>query len=106
MSIKITRKCIVTQVKGQRSLTAHLQEEEVLRESLDWFQEEGLQGEARDIRLQLLLEKVDKLELLVHALCEYIHGRREVDNVLTVVVDGWLPIELEREFAHGIQRED
>ena len=42
----------------------------------------------------------------MHALCEYIHGCREVDNVLTVVMDGWLPVELEREFACGTQKED
>ena len=35
--------------------------------------------------------------LFLHSLCQHIHGCGEVDDVLTVVVDGRLAIELERE---------
>ena len=88
-------------VKGQRSLlksskdTTHLQEQKVLREPLDRLQEECLQGEAGAVGLELLFEEIDKLQLLVHSLCQHIHGCRKVDDVLSVVVDGWLAVELE-----------
>ena len=58
-----------------------------------------MQGEAREVRFELLFEEIDKLEFLLHSFRQHLHGCREVDDVLTVVVDGRLAIELEREYG-------
>ena len=72
----------------------YVQEEDVLGEPLNGFQQEPLETEAGLALGVLVLEEVDKLGPLLDGLLQDGHGLREVVHVLTVVPHHLLAAEL------------
>ena len=85
----------------------YLQEENVLWKTLNWFQEQTLEGETSLTVLEPLFQKRHELGFLLDAILKDLHGTGEVVYIGHIVVNDLLSVELHggRDRGRGLGRE-